>query len=54
MLVTSTDTSPSRTTDNASVTTLMLPHQRPTREDLMVNVIKEEWDKVDLGEMQSI
>ena len=52
--VKTTDISPSRTTVNVSVTTLTLPHQRHTREDLILNVTKVVSDKVILGEMQSI
>ena len=54
LLVLNTDTSPSRTTDNASVTTVTQPPRRLIRELLINIVTKEEWDKVMLGEMPSI
>ena len=54
MLVMHTDSSPSRTTDNASVTTVTQAQLRHTREDLILNVTKVVKDKVILGEMPSI
>ena len=54
MLVTNSDTSPSRTTDNASVTTVTQPPRRHTREERILNVTKVVSDKVMLGEMPSI
>jgi len=54
MLVIYTDSSPSRTTDNVGVTTVSLLPLRHTREDLTLNVIKVDKDKVMHGEMPSI
>ena len=53
MLVLNTDTSPSRTTDNASVTTVTQAPRRLIRELLINSVTKEELDKVMPGEMLS-
>jgi hypothetical protein len=52
-LVKTTNTSPSRTTVNVSVTTLTPLHQEPTRRELILNVTKVVSVKVILGEMPS-